>query len=87
MWPIIRYTTDDYQPYNGPITGRLDGPPNRSAHLFMQAKPNVPRASIIWLARAVNVVRPAAPRLHIDRARFAKGMALRIHARGLHVWF
>jgi hypothetical protein len=33
----------------------------------------VPRASIVWLARAVNVVRPATPRLHIDRARYAKG--------------
>ena len=34
--------------------------------------PSVPRASIIWLAHAVNVVRPAARRLHLDRARFAK---------------
>lgn len=32
---------------------------------------SVPCASIIWLARAVNVVRPVARRLHIDRARFA----------------
>ncbi len=30
----------------------------------------MPRAAITWLARAVNAVRPAAPRLHIDRARF-----------------
>jgi len=45
----------------------------------------VPRASIIWLTRAVNVVRPAALRLHIDRARFAKGRALRKHAGSLHV--
>ena len=37
---------------------------------------SVPRASIIWLARAVNVVRPAARRLHIDCARFAKGRHL-----------
>jgi hypothetical protein len=33
----------------------------------------VPRALIIWLAHAVNVVRPADLRLHIDRVRFAKG--------------
>ena len=36
------------------------------------AKPSVPRASIIWLARAVNVVRPATRGLHIDCACFAK---------------
>jgi hypothetical protein len=41
-------------------------------------KPSVPRASIIWLAHAVNVVRPASRRLHIDRARFAKGWHLGI---------
>jgi hypothetical protein len=34
---------------------------------------SVPRASIVWLPHAVNVVRPAVPRLHIGRARFAKG--------------
>src|SRR5439155_7072086 len=46
----------------------------------------VPRAAIVWLAHAVNVVRPVALRLHIDRVRFAKqGRALKIHARGLHV--
>ena len=39
---------------------------------------SVPRAAIIWLARAVNVVLPAARRLHIDRARFAKGGRLGI---------
>lgn len=50
----------------------LTRPPNRSAHLFLQAKPNVPRASIIWLARAVNVVRPVTLRLHIDCARSAR---------------
>ncbi|MFZ1074138.1 MAG: hypothetical protein WAO21_11995 [Verrucomicrobiia bacterium] len=50
----------------------LTGPPNRSAHLFIQAKPSVPRASIIWLARAVNVVRPVSLRLHIDCARSAR---------------
>jgi hypothetical protein len=33
--------------------------------------PSVPRASIIWLAHAVKVVRPAAGRLHLDRVRFA----------------
>jgi len=35
-------------------------------------KPSVPRASIIWLAHAVKVVRPAARRLHLDRVRCAK---------------
>ena len=39
---------------------------------------SVPLASIIWLAHTVNVVRPAARRLHIDRARFAKGGRLGI---------
>ncbi len=43
---------------------------------FRIRTPSVPRASIIWLAHAVNVVRPAARRLHIDRARFAKGWHL-----------
>ena len=33
--------------------------------------------AIVWLAHAVNVVRPAALRLHIDRVRFAKGGRLR----------
>ena len=32
----------------------------------------MPCASIIWLARAVKVERPFAPRLHLDCARFAK---------------
>ena len=49
---------------------------------------SVPRASIIRLAHAVNVVRPVALRLHFDRVRIAKqGRALKIHARGLHLWF
>jgi hypothetical protein len=43
---------------------------------FRIRTPSVPLASIIWLAHAVNVVRPAARRLHIDRARFAKGWHL-----------
>lgn len=51
---------------------------NRLAQLFTLAEPSVPRASIVRLARAVNVVRPAARRLHIDRARFAKGGRLGI---------
>lgn len=38
----------------------------------MKVKQSVPRASIIWLARAVNVVRPVTLRLHIDRARSAR---------------
>ncbi len=38
----------------------------------------MPRASIIWLAHAVKVVRPAVPRLHLDRVRFAKGWHLGI---------
>jgi hypothetical protein len=33
--------------------------------------PSVPRASIIWLAHAVKVVRPVTRRLHLDRVRFA----------------
>jgi hypothetical protein len=45
---------------------------------FRIRTPSVPRASIIWLAHAVNVVRPAASRLHIDRVRFAKGWHLGI---------
>jgi hypothetical protein len=40
--------------------------------------PSVPRASIIWLAHAVKVVRPAARRLHLDRVRCAKGWHLGI---------
>jgi hypothetical protein len=32
----------------------------KSSRLFALAGPSVPRASIIWLARAVNVVRPVA---------------------------
>ena len=43
-----------------------------------QSTGRVPCASIVWLARAVNVVRPAARRLHIDRAHFAKGGRLGI---------
>ena len=35
-------------------------------------EPSVPRALIIWLARAVKVERPFALRLHLDRARFAR---------------
>jgi hypothetical protein len=41
-------------------------------------EPSVPCASIIWLARAVNVVRPVTRRLHIDRARFASYVELHI---------
>ena len=38
------------------------------------AEPCVPRASIVWLARAVKVERPLSPRVStIDRARFARG--------------
>ena len=51
---------------------RLRGANSRQAYLHGQNR-SVPRASIVWLARAVNVVRPATLRLHIDRARFAKG--------------
>jgi hypothetical protein len=43
---------------------------------FCIRTPSVPRASIIWLAHAVKVVRPAALRLHLDRVRFAKGWHL-----------
>jgi hypothetical protein len=51
---------------------------------------SVPRASIIWLARAVNVVRPATPRLHIDCAPFAKnrlrlGITLGVCMSGLNL--
>jgi len=46
--------------------------------LFALVEPSVPRASIIWLARAVDVVRPVAVRLHIDCARFANGGRLGI---------
>jgi hypothetical protein len=45
---------------------------------FSIRTPSVPRAFIIWLAHAVNVVRPAARRLHIDRVRCAKGWHLGI---------
>ena len=45
---------------------------------FSIRTPSVSRASIIWLAPAVNVVRPATRRLHIDYARFAKGWHLGI---------
>ena len=45
---------------------------------FRIRTPSVPRASIIWLAHAVKVVRPAALRLHLDRVRFAKGWHLGI---------
>ena len=45
---------------------------------FCIRTPSVPRASIIWLAHAVKVVRPAARRLHLDRVRFAKGWHLGI---------
>jgi hypothetical protein len=45
---------------------------NKKRFEFCIHIPSVPRASIIWLARAVNVVRPAARRLHIDCAPFAK---------------
>jgi hypothetical protein len=45
---------------------------------FRICTPSVPRASIIWLTHAVNVARPAAARLHIDRVRFAKGWHLGI---------
>ena len=41
---------------------------SESRYVSIQAKPSVPRASIIWLARAVNVVRPVTFRLHIDGA-------------------
>jgi len=45
----------------------------------------VPRASIVWLARAVNVVRPAARRLHIDGTRSAMGRRLGRHVGNLPV--
>lgn len=45
---------------------------------FCIRTPSVPRASIIWLAPAVKVVRPAARRLHLDRVRFAIGWHLGI---------
>lgn len=53
--------------------------------LIALAEPDRASRPIIWLARAVNVVRPAVPRLHIDRACFAKRRALKRHARNLHV--
>jgi hypothetical protein len=40
-------------------------------YIYMKLSQSVPRASIIWLARAVKVER-STPRLHLDRARFAK---------------
>ena len=43
---------------------------------FRIRTPSVPRASIVWLAHAVKVVRPATLRLHLDRVRFAKGWHL-----------
>jgi hypothetical protein len=45
---------------------------------FCIRTPSVPRASIIWLAHAVKVVRPATGRLHLDRVRSAKGWHLGI---------
>ena len=50
---------------------------SRAAQYAHWQNRSVPRASIIWLAHAVNVVRPVALRLHIDRVRFAKGGRLR----------
>ena len=47
-------------------------PTTRARVLFALAEPERASRPIIWLARAVNVVRPAVPRLHIDRACFAK---------------
>jgi hypothetical protein len=38
---------------------------------FRIRKPSVPRASIIWLAYGVKVVRLNFPRLHLDRVRYA----------------
>jgi hypothetical protein len=43
---------------------------------FRIRTPSVARASIIWLAHAVKVVRPAARRLHLDCVRSAKGWHL-----------
>jgi hypothetical protein len=45
---------------------------NKKHFEFCIRTPSVPPASIIWLARAVNVVRRATRRLHIDCAPFAK---------------
>ncbi len=45
---------------------------------FRIRTPSVPRASIIWLAHAVKVVRPATRRLHLDCVRSAKGWHLGI---------
>jgi hypothetical protein len=45
---------------------------------FRIRTPSVPRASIIWLAHTVKVVRPAARRLHLDCVRSAKGWHLGI---------
>jgi hypothetical protein len=45
---------------------------------FRIRTPSVPRASIIWLAHAVKVVRLNFRRLHLDRVRSAKGWHLGI---------
>ena len=45
---------------------------------FRSRTPSLPRASIIWLAPAVKVVRPVTRRLHLDRVRFAIGWHLGI---------
>ena len=45
---------------------------------FCIRTPSVPRASIIWLAHAVKVVRLNFRRLHLDRVRFAIGWHLGI---------
>jgi len=57
------------------------------------AKPSVPRASIIWLTRAVKVVRPGLclpVRLHLDCVRFAKewhlGITLGVYMSGFEKW-
>jgi hypothetical protein len=45
---------------------------------FRSRTPSLPRASIIWLAPAVKVVRPVTRRLHLDRVRYAIGWHLGI---------
>jgi len=45
---------------------------------FRIRTPSVPRASIVWLAHAVKVVRPATRRLHLDCVRCARDWHLRI---------
>jgi len=45
---------------------------SREAQYAHWQNQSVLRASIIWLAHAVNVVRPFALRLHIDCVRFAR---------------